>query len=97
MIARRYRDILSELVSDMGGLDRMTEARLQLCRRFAAIAVEAEAMEAKLACGERIDLGEHALLSSTLCRLASRLGIERRQKQIMPLSDYLSAKAEPAA
>src|ERR1700732_4557076 len=40
--ARRYRDILPALSSDMGGVENMTEARTQLCRRFAAVAVQAE-------------------------------------------------------
>jgi hypothetical protein len=97
VIARRYRDLLSELVADMGGLETMTQARMQLCRRFAALSVQAESMEAKLAQGEQISLTDHSLISSTLCRLASRLGIERRAKQITPLADYLAIKASPAA
>jgi hypothetical protein len=32
-LARRYRDILGQLVSDQGGADRLSEARIQLCRR----------------------------------------------------------------
>jgi hypothetical protein len=98
-VARRYRDILAALTTDQGGADRMSEARAQLCRRFAAAAVLAEAMEARLAAGETIDLGEHALLSSTLVRLAQRIGIDRRARDITPtLRDYLSKKgAEPDA
>jgi hypothetical protein len=32
IIARRYRDIVSAVVADQGGLDRMAEARVQLVR-----------------------------------------------------------------
>ena len=39
IVARRYRDILSAIISDQGGLDQMSEARLQLIRRFSACAV----------------------------------------------------------
>jgi hypothetical protein len=75
----------------MGGVENMTEARTQLCRRFAAVAVQAEQMEARLAMGQQIDLNDHALLSSTLVRLASRLGIERTARNITPsLADYLA-------
>jgi hypothetical protein len=52
--ARRYRDVLFALTSDSGGADNMSEARLQLCRRFAAASVLAEQMEAKLANGGKI-------------------------------------------
>jgi hypothetical protein len=33
--ARRYRDVLAELVSDLGGNGRLSEAQRQLCRRAA--------------------------------------------------------------
>jgi hypothetical protein len=73
----------------------MSEARMQLARRFAAQAVMAEELEARLAMGEPIKTEEHALISSTLVRLASRLGIERRANKIVPdLGDYLEAQAE---
>lgn len=50
----------------------------------------AEEMEARLARGESIDVAEHAQLSSTLVRLAARIGINRRLKPITPdLHDYL--------
>jgi hypothetical protein len=92
--ARRYRDVLAALTSDQGGADRLSEARLQLCRRFAAAAVLAEAMESHLVSGEQIDLQEHALLASTLVRLSQRIGIDRRAKDITPgLKDYLTRKA----
>lgn len=95
LVARRYRDVIAAIVVDQGGADHLSEARLQLIRRFAAAAVLAEQMEAKLARGEAIDLQDHALLSSTLVRIAQRIGIERRTKNVTPsLSEYLEAHAE---
>jgi hypothetical protein len=89
--ARRYRDIFFAIASDQGGADRMTEARLQLCRRFSALCVLAECMEAKLARGEAVDLGEMALISSTLVRLSSRIGINRIARTVVPsVADYLA-------
>jgi hypothetical protein len=65
-------------------------ARLQLVRRFAATAVQAEQIEASLVNGQQINIQEHSLLASTLVRLAQRIGIDRRSKLIGPtLSDYL--------
>jgi hypothetical protein len=96
-VARRYRDILGALASDQGGADRMSEARAQLSRRFAALAVLAERMEAALARGDSIDLAQHALISSTLVRLATRLGINRHAKTVTPLRDYLEATAQARA
>ena len=97
LIARRYRDIVSAILVDQGGEDRCSESRKQLIRRFAAAAVIAEQMEAKLANGGQISITEHAQLSSTLVRIAQRIGINRRAKDITPaLPDYLdAAEAEP--
>jgi len=71
-VARRYRDITAQIIADMGGASQCAEARLQLIRRFAAAAVLAEQMEARLANGHSINITDHALLSSTLVRLAQR-------------------------
>jgi hypothetical protein len=92
IIARRYRDITAAILADQSGADQCSEARKQLIRRFAAAAVLAEQMESRLANGEKIDISEHALLSSTLTRLAQRIGIDRRQRDVSPtLSEYLAS------
>ena len=89
-IARRYRDIASQLAVDQGGADRLSEARLQLIRRFAACACIAEQLEAALARGEQIDISEHAQLCSSLVRIASRIGIDRISREVAPsLNEYL--------
>jgi hypothetical protein len=87
VIARRYRDISAAIIVDQGGADRCSESRLQLIRRFAAAAVLAEQLESRLANGEQIDIQEHSTLSSTLVRLAQRIGLGRVAKDITdPLS-----------
>ncbi len=88
-IARRFKDITRGILADQGGADQCSESRLQLVRRFAAAAVLAEQLESRLANGEQIDIQEHALLCSTLARLASRIGIERRARAATTLADYL--------
>jgi hypothetical protein len=90
LIARRYRDIMSAIASDQGGVDRLSEARLQLIRRFAAAACLAEQLEARLARGEQIDIQEHALLVSTMVRVAQRIGVDRVPRDLAPsLTEYL--------
>ena len=70
-VARRYHDIAVQIIADMGGASQCAEARLQLIRRFAAAAVLAEQMEARLANGHSINITDHALLSSTLVRFGA--------------------------
>jgi|SRR5262249_8412502 len=97
-MARRFRDIASQIVNDQGGLDVMSESRLQLIRRFAAAACIAEQMEARLANGGDIDINEHALLCSSLVRLGQRIGIDRRAKNITPtVADYIASIPGEAA
>ncbi len=94
-VARKYRDLCLAIISDQGGPERMTEVRLQLVRRFAASSVLAEVLEAAMANGEQIDIGQHALLTSSLVRLASRIGLDRKAKNVTPdLRDYLAHKTK---
>ena len=90
VIARRYRDIARAILVDQGGVEQCSESRQQLVRRFAAAAVLAEQMESKLARGDEIDVQQHALLCSSLVRLAQRIGIERVARDVTPsLGDLL--------
>jgi hypothetical protein len=92
MLARRYRDITTSILSDQGGLESCAEARLQLIRRFSAAAVIAEQMEARMVAGEPINIMEHAQLTSSMVRVAQRIGINRRSKNVTPtVRDYLEA------
>jgi hypothetical protein len=97
VMARRYRDITSAILVDQGGEAECSESRMQLIRRFAAAAVLAEQLEARLVNGEQIDMQEHATLSSTLVRLAQRIGINRVAKDVTPsLADYLRTVKDAA-
>jgi hypothetical protein len=82
LIARRYRDICSAIAADQGGLDQLSEARLQLIRRYAALCVMAEEMESRLVQGAQIDIIEHAQLTSTMVRVAQRIGLDRIPRDV---------------
>jgi hypothetical protein len=91
--ARRYRDLVSQIVVDLGGVERLSETKLQLIRRFAAISVMSEQMEAKLASGQSVDVGALTQLASTAVRLSARIGLSRHAKLVPDLKDYLEGKA----
>jgi hypothetical protein len=89
-MARRYRDIAAQIVTDQGGFDQCSESRQQLIRRFSAACVLAEQMEAKLVEGHEVSITDHAQLCSTLVRISARIGINRRLRNVTPhLADYL--------
>jgi hypothetical protein len=87
MIARRYFDIQTAIIAEQGS--DVSETRLQLIRRFAAAAVLAEQMEADLANGKNININEHALLCSSLVRVANKIGINRIPKDVTDNIDPL--------
>jgi hypothetical protein len=72
---------------------------LEIVKRFAATVMLAEALEARLINGQPVNAAEHALLSSTLCRLSSRIGIRRlpRSLQTPSLKDYFDLAQQPPA
>jgi hypothetical protein len=93
-LARRYKDVAGQIITDQGGIDQCSESRLQLIRRFSAAACIAERMESRLVNGEDIDVAQHSLLCSTLVRIAQRIGINRRLRNVTPhLADYLDDHA----
>jgi hypothetical protein len=94
-IARRYRDILAQVVVDQGDTG-ISETLMQLIRRFSATCVMAEALETELVEGRKVNVENHALLCSTMVRLAGRIGIDLKTKTVGPagsLSAYLDGRA----
>ena len=81
-IARRYRDLVAEHSSDMGGADGLSEAMRQMIRRAASLAVWCEAVECKLAEGEDIDISSYTTATNALRRVLVDLGLERRAKDV---------------
>ena len=55
VLARRYRDVLTALVSDIG--NDPSEAQAIICRRAATLACWCEQVEADMAAGNPIDVG----------------------------------------
>lgn len=92
-LARRFRDIAGQITTDLGGADRMSEVKCQLVRRFAGAAALAEQLEAKVANGQPIDISEHSALTSSLVRIANKIGVTRSMKKLPDLRDYVEGRA----
>jgi hypothetical protein len=91
--ARRFRDVLAEIISDLGGHDGgLSEGQRQLARRCATIAIACERMEGEAAAGNPIDLDVYGTLTDRLGRAFGRLGLRRRARDVTPsLEAYLAA------
>ena len=96
--ARRFRDVLAEIVSDLGGSDTLSEGQRQLARRAALMSVQGEKMEAAAVAGEAFDLDAFGALSDRLGRVFNRLGLKRVAREVRsPILDHFSRPPERAA
>jgi hypothetical protein len=88
--ARRFRDVLVEIIADLGGSEGLSEAERQLARRAATIAIACERMEGEAAAGATIDVELYGKLVDRLGRLFGRLGLKRRARDATPtLADLM--------
>ncbi len=95
--ARRFRDVLSEIASDLGGSESLSEAQRQLARRASMMSVQCETLEAKSIAGEEIDLDLYGALSDRIGRAFTRLGIKREKRRTLnPILDHFSQPPERA-
>jgi hypothetical protein len=79
--ARRYKEILSALISDAGGDSYITEATRAILKRAAVLAAELERREAAFAlagAADPADLDLFAKTSAVLARLLEKTGIRDR-------------------
>jgi hypothetical protein len=94
-LARRYRDLLAEVTSDLGG--KLSAAQDAIARRAVTLCVWCERAEVKMASGEEIDIGEFSTTANAMRRLFADLGLERKARDVTPnLAEYL-AKRKPVA
>jgi hypothetical protein len=91
--ARRYKDILGAIVSDLGVLDCMSEAQKQLARRAATLGLMAEAMEADACAGRDFNPDIFGSLCDRQGRLLQRLGLSRLARDMgSALRNYVLTK-----
>ena len=98
IVGRRFRDLIDNLISDLGGVANCTTAELQLLQRAAALGVELERQEADFINGnDDLDPATYASLAALQQRLLVALGLKRRAKDISPrLCDIIDGTAEAA-
>jgi hypothetical protein len=96
---RRCKDVIEEIVSDLGGTDATSAAERSLVRRAAVLTTELERLEKKFAlAGEAStnDLDLYIRAAGNLRRLLEAVGLERRVIDATPtLSQYLRSVAPP--
>jgi hypothetical protein len=79
--SRRFRDVLAEIISDLGGARGLSEGQRQLARRAATISLECEKLEAAALSGGAINLETYGQLTDRLGRALQRLGLQPEPSQ----------------
>lgn len=93
--SRRFRDVLAEIISDIGGHEGLSEGQRQLARRAATISCQCEKLEGEAAAGNEINLDVYGTLTDRLGRCFQRLGLKRQPRDITtPTLDDIASEIE---
>jgi hypothetical protein len=88
--AKVFDRLVVDIENDLGGHDALSTIERALVEGFAGACVTLQHLNTQLALGQTIDLAQHAQAVSAMVRVASRLGLQRRTRDVTPtLADYL--------
>jgi hypothetical protein len=88
--AKAFDRLVASIEADLGGHDRISAIEVALVEAFAGAAVTLQHLNTQLALGLPIDLSQHAQAVGAMVRVASRLGLQRRARDVGPsLGDIL--------
>jgi hypothetical protein len=79
---RLFQRLAADIEADLGGRDQLSTIEITLIEAYVGAAVTLQHLNTRLALGEPIDLSEHAQAVSAMVRVASRLGLRRRAREI---------------
>jgi hypothetical protein len=92
---KRLKDILDQIVADLGGADMISEGQRRLCRRAATLSIQAEAMECDAFGNQPFDIELYGQLCDRLRRYLQRFGLKRVARDTQNLRQYLATPAKP--
>lgn len=94
--AKYFDPLVGAIETDLAGPDQLSAIEKVLVEAYAGAAVSLQHMNAKLALGEEIDISEHSSCVGALVRVASRLGIRKRLKDVTPSLCDIAAEIHAA-
>jgi len=91
--ARFFDKMVRDIEVDLGGRLRLSRIQGELIRAFSGAATAIQYLNHQVLLGEgsEIDLAGYATLASTMLRIGSRLGLQRRTKPVPSIAEYLEA------
>lgn len=80
--ARRAKELIANIASDLGGAEQLSAAAQQLAQRAAILGAMLEDLETRWATGEQIPLEEFLAATNTQRRVLVTLGLDRRTQVV---------------
>src|SRR5262249_22167049 len=81
--AKEFDRLVADIENDLSGSDRLSAIERALVEGFAGAAVTLQHWNTQLALGQPIDLFQHAQAVSAMVRVASRLGLQPRARDVL--------------
>jgi hypothetical protein len=95
---RRARDLISALITDLGGVENCSAAEQSIVRRASVLTVELERMERQFALDEQAspdDLETYQRCANSLRRLLEAVGLQRRPRDLSLVEGVASQPFSP--
>jgi hypothetical protein len=95
LASKTFDALVEQVTADLG--NDLSAIETRLVESFAGVSVMVDNLNTQMLLGKDIDVTVLCQLSSTMVRIASRLGLRRRAKDVTTpqLAEYLDAKSEP--
>jgi hypothetical protein len=93
--AKIYDRLVDEIVTDLGGADRLSAIERKLVESFTGASVVLEHLNVKIVSGAAIDnalISAYAQITSAMVRLSAKLGVERRARPVLDLDSFLDMR-----
>jgi hypothetical protein len=84
---KMFDSLYAAVASDCGGMDQISAVQRELIEAFCGVAIRLNDLNTRGLAGQPVNLSDLSLAASTLTRLASRIGIARRAKELTPSVD----------
>jgi hypothetical protein len=93
LATRKFDVQVAQIKSDLGG--DLSAIELALVESFCGATVMLDDMNVQVLTGKKVDVADYCQLTSTLTRVASRLGLRRKPRDVTPsLGSYLADKQD---
>jgi hypothetical protein len=94
LATRKFDAQAAQIRADLGG--DLSAIELALVESFCGATVMLDDLNVQVLTGRKINVADYCQLASTLTRLASRLGLRRKPRDVTPdLGSYLQDRAGP--